>query len=75
MDTINIPAQKPPPDPYMEGLINIIRQCGMDPRKAIVNGPPMFAVCCQSWRQGEMDEASLRRCLKNLLVMNPSLAL
>lgn len=75
IETINIPSKQREPTAqdriYADGLINIMRKVGMDPRKAAHN--PMAIACAGSWRRGESTQGELERMFRNLLLFNPGL--
>lgn len=70
---VNIPDAKPPSWHAADIVISELRKCGVDPRKAVVN--PVAIACAKGWTQGELDDAGFRRCMRNLLILNPGLKL
>jgi alpha-beta hydrolase superfamily lysophospholipase len=67
---IDIPTR----DPQREAL-NIVtrtlRECGMDPLKAM--GNPMGAALVREWTFQRMTESQFRHSIRNLLILNPTL--
>ncbi len=79
MEIINIPNAKPAvpvvTDEHRRDAdfaIKAMREAGIDPRKAYTN--PMAQAVVLAWSRCEMSRAGMIHALRNLVILNPSLA-
>jgi hypothetical protein len=53
-------------------LVKIGKSAGVDIEKLINSPPSIFSLITHRWRSGEMDDAAMEACLRQIVDINPN---